>query len=114
MSRLAAGSLARRLPGVLLLGVAVYYAGWGGEYSAFEVQRLKARRAAASAQLTDARVEVDSLRALQQKLDRDPGTIEAVARERFGMIRSGELLYRFVPVEEEQPATETRVTARTP
>ncbi|MFP5353909.1 MAG: FtsB family cell division protein [Gemmatimonadota bacterium] len=114
MRKLPAGSLARRIPVAILLAVAVYYAGWGGEYSAFEIQRLKGQRADAATALEASRAEVDSLRALQERLDRDPATIEAVARERFGMIREGELLYRFVPVEAEKPPTETRVTARTP
>ena len=40
---------------------------------------------------------LDNAQAL--KLERDPATIERVARERFGMIREGETLYRFVPVD---------------
>ena len=104
----------RRGFGALLLGVAVYYAVWGGEYSSFDLRRLHNQRVAAAAGLTAAEAQVDSLGALAKRLDGDRATIEAVARERFGMIRQGELLYRFVPVEEEAPVKDTRVTARTP
>jgi hypothetical protein len=32
-------------------------------------------------------------------LERQDSAVERIARERFGMIREGELLYRFVPVD---------------
>ena len=114
MSRRELPAGLRRLPAALFLGVAAYYAVWGGEYSSFDLRRLRIERETAAEGLTLTEVQVDSLRALAKRLEGDRATIEAVARERFGMIRDGELLYRFVPVPEETPATETRVTARTP
>ena len=114
MSRKELPAGLRRLPAALLLGVAVYYAGWGGEYSSFDLRRLHDQREAAARGLTLAEVQVDSLGALAKRLEGDRATIETVARERFGMIREGELLYRFVPVPEEAPPLDTRVTARTP
>ena len=111
---LAGGKLARRLPGAALLAVAAYYAVWGGEYTAHDLWRLRGQRAEAATQLAATRAEVDSLRVHRERLDSDPAAIEVVARERFGMIRPGEILYRFVPVAEETPSPETRVTARTP
>ena len=114
MSKALPAGLGRRLPGALLLGVAVYYAVWGGEYSAQDLYRLRNQRGAAEAGLARSTAQVDSLGALAERLDGDRATIEAVARERFGMIRDGELLYRFVPVPEEAPPLDTRVTARTP
>ena len=93
------GWLAGRLLPALLIGVAVYYAVWGGEYSEFDVRTLANRRAAAAVELTRLEREVDSLRVVEERLEDDPETIEAVARERFGMIREGELLYRFVEVD---------------
>ena len=83
----------------LLLGVAVYYAVWGGEYSVFDVRTLTLRQRAAEAELLELERQVDSLRTLEELLENDPATIEAVARERFGMVREGELLYRFVEVD---------------
>jgi cell division protein FtsB len=95
----AGRSLARRAIGLLLLTIAVYYAVWGGEYSVFDLRRLHSQQAAEAARIEAARLHVDSLRALASALESDPAAIEAVARERFGMIRPGEVLYRFVTVE---------------
>ena len=89
----------RHLLAAAVLAAALYYAAFGGEYSAFDLLRLKRDRRDAEARLARTRREVDSLKAQSLKLERDPATIERVARERFGMIREGETLYRFVPVD---------------
>jgi cell division protein FtsB len=91
--------LRRRLLGGGVLALAGYYALWGGEYSAFHLLRLREDRAAAESRLAALRAEADSLHALADRLERDDAEIERIARERFGMIQDGELLYRFVPVE---------------
>jgi cell division protein FtsB len=88
-----------RAPFLLVLGIAGYYAVWGGEYSAFDLRRLGGMQAEEDVALVAAREEVDSLHARATRLEKDPATIERVARERFGMIRDGELLYRFVHVD---------------
>jgi cell division protein FtsB len=110
-----AGTAARRLAsrgvGALVFAVALYYAVWGGEYSAFDLRRLAERQTAEHHRAEATRLQVDSLRQLVERLEADPATIEAVARERFGMIRSGELLYRFVEVDP-APAGSTLVAAR--
>lgn len=96
VSRVMAGSL---------VAVATYYGFWGGEYSAFDLGRLALRQQEEVSRLAVARAENDSLRALAAALESDPATIERVARERFGMVRDGEVLYRFVEVSSElQPA----------
>ena len=89
----------RRLLAGGILALAAYYALWGGEYSAFHLLRLKKERREAEARLADTRAQVDSLRALAGKLETDDAEVERIARERFGMIREGELLYRFVPMD---------------
>jgi cell division protein FtsB len=89
----------RHLVAGAALAVALYYAVWGGEYSAFDLLRLRRDRREAEARLARDRREVDSLKAEAGRLESDPATIERVARERFGMIRDGETLYRFVPVD---------------
>jgi cell division protein FtsB len=90
---------ARRLLAGGALAVAGYYALWGGEYSAWDLVRLRRERAAAEEQLAATRAGVDSLRQLSVRLERQDSAVERIARERFGMIRDGELLYRFVPVD---------------
>jgi cell division protein FtsB len=92
-------SLGRTLLGLVLLAIAVYYAVWGGEYSFFDLRRIAERQEAEAVRIDLARAQVDSLRELATRLESDPATIEAVARERFGMIRGGEVLYRFVQVD---------------
>jgi cell division protein FtsB len=94
----AAGIAGKAVP-ALLIAVAVYYAVWGGEYSVFDVRTMTHRQRAAEAELLELEREVDSLEATEELLENDPATIEAVARERFGMVRDGELLYRFIEVD---------------
>lgn len=81
---------------VAAAGVAVYFALFGGEYGMGELRSLDREAEELSQRLVALRGEVDSLRALAERLAKDPGTVERVARERYGMIRDGEILYRFV------------------
>jgi cell division protein FtsB len=79
-----------------LAAVAGYYALWGGEYSVFDLRHLNDRLAAEQLAIQQVRAEVDSLRVYAHQVERDPATIERLARDRFGMIRPGETLVRFV------------------
>lgn len=90
---------------MLLVGAA-YFALFGGEYSYFELRRVRQERAAEQLRLEQARAEVEALRARQDSLLHDSATIERIARERYGLIRPGEKLYRFV--EDSADTTVTR------
>lgn len=79
-----------------LLGLAVYYALFGGEYSVFEVRDARQATEVEAAELQRLQEEIDSLRAWVDSLEHDSATLERIARERFGMVRGEELLYRFV------------------
>jgi cell division protein FtsB len=81
--------------GIALLGVALYFALFGGEYSFLELQRIRREMDLESERLIEARRTIDSLRARVDSLENDSATIERVARERWGLIRPGERLYRF-------------------
>jgi len=81
------------LPGLLLL--AAYYALFGGEYSLFELRRARADAEREKAEMTVLRRQIDSLRAWADSLEVDSATLERIARERYGLIREGETLYRF-------------------
>ena len=85
---------------LVMAGVALYYAIWAGEYSSFDLLRLGEQRRAEEVRLAAARQEADSLRAVVDRLENDDRAIETVAREHFGMLRDGEVLYRFVDVGE--------------
>ena len=81
------------LPGLLLL--AVYYAVFGGEYSWFELRNARAAVAQEELELTELHRQIDSLRAWADSLQVDSVTLERIAREQFGLVRPGEVLYRF-------------------
>jgi cell division protein FtsB len=85
MSRRRALAAAAVLGG-LLFGFA------GGEYGTLDWWRLKRDLAAERSALDSLKSETDSLARELRLLERDPATQERVARERFGMIRPGELL----------------------
>lgn len=77
-----------------LLGLAAYYAVFGGEYSLLELRRARAEIEVQGRELAALNKTLDSLRAWVDSLQNDSATIERLAREQFGMIREGEVLYR--------------------
>jgi cell division protein FtsB len=100
---LSPGAARRGLAAVILL-VAGYYAVQGGEYSLWDMLRLRRERRAAEARIATVRAESDSLRREAGRLERQDTAVERIAREQFGMVRDGELLYRFVPADSAKPA----------
>ena len=98
------------VPGLLL--VAVYYALFGGEYSLFELNAARAAVETERADLADVRGQIDSLSAWADSLEEDSATVERIARERFGMIRDGETLYRFAPADSIDTSDSLRALAR--
>jgi cell division protein FtsB len=93
------GRLAKVVVPMLFLPAA-YYAAFGGEYSLFELHSVRAAVVEEREELARLEQQLDSLRAWADSLRDDPMTLERIARERFGMIRRGETLYRFVPAED--------------
>ncbi|MGQ0813715.1 MAG: FtsB family cell division protein [Gemmatimonadota bacterium] len=81
---------------VPLIAGAAYYAIFGGEYSLMEMRRLEREKTAEAEKLQQTRNEVTRLRSWADSLETDSATLERTARERYGMIRKGERLYRFV------------------
>ena len=80
------------LPVILLL--AAYYAVFSGEYSWFALREVRTELEQVEGELTRKRQQIDSLLALSDSVESDPNMLERIARERFGMIRDGEPLYR--------------------
>lgn len=91
MKRRAA--LAGWLGAAVLLGLAVL----GGEYNTFDWLRLRRDLSAQREAVARLEREIDSLAVLAEELETNPAAQERAAREEFGMIREGELLYRLVP-----------------
>lgn len=79
--------------GVVLLALAA----WGGEYSTADWITIRRQLADERAKVATLRGELDSLEKLAHDLETNPVVQERVAREQFGMIRNGEVLYRVVP-----------------
>ena len=86
-------------PGRLLLYAlaagAVYFAIQGGEYGTSDLvsQRMEKRRLLTT--IDSLEREVDSLKKYRKAVETDPATQERIAREQWGMVRSGEILYLF-------------------
>ena len=79
--------------GLVLLLVALL----AGEYSTFDWLKLRRQLTLERDTVSALRIAVDSLRRVAIALENDPATQERAARELFGMIRDGEILYRIVP-----------------
>ena len=87
------GRLAGLAGAFVLLGLA----SWGGEYSTLDWLTMRRQLAEERATVAELRVEIDSLVRVARDLETNPAVQERVAREEFGMIRPGEVLYRVVP-----------------
>jgi cell division protein FtsB len=79
------------------LAFALYFAVQGGEYGTFDLIQLRREEAQESTNVARLKQLVDSLGKVAHAIERDPRMQERVARERFGMLRKGEFLYRLVP-----------------
>ncbi|HRQ78205.1 MAG TPA: septum formation initiator family protein [Gemmatimonadaceae bacterium] len=80
--------------GALGIGV-LSFALQGGEYGTTDLFNQKRRLARAVAEVDSLQRRVDSLVAYQRLVETDPATQERIAREEFGMVKPGEVLYRF-------------------
>ena len=73
------------------------FAAWGGEYGTADWLTIRRQLGDERAAVAGLRVELDSLSELARDLETNPAVQERVAREQFGLIRDGEVLYRVVP-----------------
>ncbi|HSH46272.1 MAG TPA: septum formation initiator family protein [Longimicrobiales bacterium] len=80
--------------GVILTATAYFFL-FGGEYTFLDLWRLKQEQAREAAELEAVRAEADHLEVKVDSLATDSAALERLARERFGLIRDGERLYRF-------------------
>jgi len=86
-----------RLAALIVLAAGLAFGFMGGEYSTLDWWQLRRSVSAEQAALNRLYVELDSLSVVAEALETDSTTQERVARERFGMIRDGEALYKVVP-----------------
>jgi cell division protein FtsB len=67
-----------------------------GDRGFLDMYRLHREDKARSQQIAAARAEIDSLKAEIERLKNDTAYIERVAREKLGMARKGEKIFKFV------------------
>jgi len=82
---------------IIGLASALYFAFQGGEYGTLDLLQIRRQEAEERADVLRLRQLVDSLTRAAVAIELDPLVQERVARERFGMIKKGEFLYRLVP-----------------
>ena len=85
-----------RLQGVgLVVAVGgVVFGAMGGEYNTRDWWQLRGNLEDEKAAVERLKVETDSLAVVAKGLETDPAAQERAAREQFGMLRPGEILYR--------------------
>jgi cell division protein FtsB len=76
---------------------ALYFALQGGEYGTLDLLQLRRQEREERASLEGLHRMVDSLSRLATAIEKNPRMQERVAREKFGMLKKGEFLYRLVP-----------------
>jgi cell division protein FtsB len=78
---------------------ALYFALQGGEYGTLDLLQLRREEAEESSNVERLHQMVDSLSRVAWAIEHSPRMQERVAREKFGMLKKGEFLYRLVPSE---------------
>ena len=78
---------------IVVVGAALIFAVWGGEYSTWNWLTLRREEKRMKEEVAQLQEEVDSLKALKKQIATDPSLQERIAREQFGMIAKGEYLY---------------------
>ncbi|HJQ11748.1 MAG TPA: septum formation initiator family protein [Gemmatimonadaceae bacterium] len=80
----------------VLIGLAVFFALQGGEYSTRDLFVLRGRTDRLTHEVDSLQRQVDSLARFLRLVKSDSATQERIAREEFGMVRGEkEILYRF-------------------
>jgi cell division protein FtsB len=78
---------------------ALYFALQGGEYGTLDLLQLRREEAEEISNVERLHQMVDSLGRAAWAIEHNPRMQERVAREKFGMLKKGEFLYRLVPSE---------------
>ena len=90
------------------IGLAVYFAILGGQYSSLDVRRIKKEHDENAELLMELTRSNDSLRAWADSVESDSATIEQLSRELYGMIRDGEIIYRIAQPEDSVSSSDNR------
>ena len=82
--------------GILLLVICIYSFGDYGLYQYYQLSREEKRLQTKLAQLELESKQLEKERQLLQK--QDPGYLERIAREKFGLVKPGEKIYKLTPI----------------
>jgi cell division protein FtsB len=85
-----------RLLALAALIVAAAFAYWGGTFSEPNYRVLRRDEAMAAREVAKLQHEVDSLRIFLDSLATNPVVQERIARDQYGMLRPGELMFTIV------------------
>ena len=88
------GAKARRLGLILLVGIPIIGYVLLNPHGIIQRVRLELAKREMEAKLKEAEVEQQQLLDLSKRLENDKRTIEKVAREKYGMLREGETVYK--------------------
>jgi|TARA_B100001750_G_C15071429_1_gene381366 cell division protein FtsB len=99
----AVSRILSRLIVLIVLGATGYQLIFGGDYHLRDLQNLKRQVAIKTAEVDSMNAELDSIRVWGDSLLNDPWVVERVARERYGFIRPGEVLVRFIETDQITP-----------
>jgi len=110
-SSASAGPPAPRSPGWIatrvVLGAmaiaAIGFAVQGGEYGTTDLLSIRGKLAEQQAIVDSLEKRVAELAEYRKAVETDPLVQERIAREEFGMVRPGEVLYRFADAEPREP-----------
>jgi cell division protein FtsB len=84
---------------LLVVVLALVFAVEGGTYTTLDWLRLRSQERRERENVVLLKQQVDSLQRVLKAVTNDPREQERRAREQFGMIARGEILYRLVPAE---------------
>ncbi|KPK96430.1 hypothetical protein AMJ80_00160 [bacterium SM23_31] len=82
--------------GILLLVICIYSFGDYGLYQYYQLNREEKRLQTELAQLELESKQLEMERQLLQK--QDPDYLERIAREKFGLVKPGEKIYKLTPI----------------
>lgn len=83
-----------RIAGTVVVLGGIVFGFFGGEYGTLDWWTLRRDLTRERAAIGRLDTELDSLERVARALETDSATQERVARERFGMLRPGELLFK--------------------
>ena len=84
---------------VAIVVLSLVFALSAGEYGTWDWLVLRSHEREELAAVARLQATVDSLTRVLKAVQSDPVVQERIARERFGMIRKGEFLYKIVPAD---------------